>query len=103
MNKNITQIALRVFGSIVIVAAVFFGGVYVGYGNQPAFAKVTELVHASDPSVSNADFEAFWKAWKLVNDNFAPGKDNTTPVSAQDRVYGAIQGMVAAYGDPYTT
>ncbi|MDB5255188.1 MAG: ctpA [Candidatus Nomurabacteria bacterium] len=103
MNKNITQISLRVLGSIVIVAAVFFGGVYVGYGNQPAFAKVTELVHASDPSVSNADFEAFWKAWKLVNDNFAPGKDNTTPVSAQDRVYGAIQGMVAAYGDPYTT
>jgi carboxyl-terminal processing protease len=103
MNKPVTKIVLRVLGSIVLVAAVFFGGVYIGYGNQPAFAKVTDLVHASDPTVSTADFEAFWKAWKLVNDNFAPGKDKTTPVSAQDRVYGAIQGMVAAYGDPYTT
>jgi carboxyl-terminal processing protease len=103
MNKQTTTITLRIIGSIVIVAAVFFGGVYVGYGNQPAFAKVTELVHSTDPSVSTADFASFWKAWQLVNENFAPAKADTPAISAQDRVYGAIQGMVAAYGDPYTT
>lgn len=103
MNKDITQITLRIIGSIALVVAVFFGGVYVGYGNQPAFAKVTELVHGNDPSVSAADFNSFWKAWKLVNDNFAPAKEGSAPISAQDRIYGAIQGMVASYGDPYTT
>ncbi len=99
----LTKTALKVAGAVLLVALVFFGGVYVGYGNQPAFAKVTNLVHASDPSTTGADFSAFWKAWQIVSQNFAPGKNGATPVSAQDRVYGAIQGMVASYGDPYTT
>lgn len=99
----IAKTGLKVLGAVLLVAIVFFSGVYVGYDNQPAFAKVTSLVHAADPSNTGADFSSFWKAWEIVNQNFAPAKSDAKPVSAQDRVYGAIQGMVAAYGDPYTT
>jgi carboxyl-terminal processing protease len=106
MNNNL-KIALRIIGSVALVAGVFFGGVYVGYDNRPAYAKVADVVHATDTAkvtdTTPADFAPFWKAWQIVNDNFAPGKTKTTPTTTQDKIYGAIQGMVASYGDPYTT
>ncbi len=48
------------------------------------------------------DFSEFWQAWQIVSQNFAPGA-TATPTTDQDHVYGAIQGMVASFGDPYTT
>jgi len=75
---------------------------------RPAFAKVTGLVHPTDSSVaSNTDFSPFWQAWQIVTQNFAPGTTTggvqTAVPTDQNRVYGAIQGMVASFGDPYTT
>ncbi len=97
------KVALRIFGALVLIAVVFLGGVYIGYDNRPAFAKVTGLVNATDTNVTTADFSPFWQAWQIVEQNFAPAAGKTTKVTDQDKVYGAIQGMVAAYGDPYTT
>lgn len=81
---------------------VFLGGVYIGYDNRQAFATVTSLVHAPDSTVTTNDFSEFWKAWQLVQQNFAPAA-NATKTTDQDHIYGAIQGMVASFGDPYTT
>lgn len=97
------KIGLRIFGTLVLAAIIFLGGVYVGYGNRPAFAKVTSLVHTTtDPTATTADFSAFWNAWQLVSKNFAPSA-TATKTTDQDHIYGAIQGMVASFGDPYTT
>jgi carboxyl-terminal processing protease len=96
------KIALRIIGGLVVIAAIFLGGVYVGYDNRPAFAKVTSVVHQTDTTVSTADFAPFWKAWQVVSQNFAAGK-NASATTDQDHIYGAIQGMVASFGDPYTT
>jgi carboxyl-terminal processing protease len=93
------KLGLQIFGGVILVGLVFLGGVYVGYDNRPAFAKISNLVHPTDNSVTNADFSEFWKAWQIVDQNF-PGADKIT---SQDRVYGAIKGMLASFGDPYTT
>jgi carboxyl-terminal processing protease len=102
-SQQPTQVktALRIFGGLVLVGVIFLGGVYVGYDNRPAFAKVTELVHQATPTAvaSTTDFAPFWKAWNIVDQNF-PGADKVT---AQNRMYGAIKGMLASFGDPYTT
>ncbi len=99
--------ALRIIGGIVMVGLIFLGGVYIGYDNRPAFAKVTNIVHQdaiasstdSSKPVTMTDFAPFWKAWELASQNYVAA-DKTTD---QDRMYGAIKGMLAAYGDPYTT
>ncbi len=83
---------LRILAGVIIVVAVFLGGVYVGYNNRSA-----------SEDNSSVDLSLFWKAWNIVQQNFAPANNAATPVTDQDKVYGAIQGMVAAYGDPYTT
>jgi carboxyl-terminal processing protease len=47
---------------------------------------------------SNVDFSQFWEVWRrLEADYYDPSK-----LDAKKMVYGAIQGMTAAIGDPYT-
>src|SRR6188472_2720614 len=90
---------IRVFTALIGVLIIFFGGVYVGYENRPAMAKVVDLVHKDAPITANTDFDSFWKAWEIVNTKL-PDAEDTPP---QERVYGAIKGMLASFGDPYTT
>lgn len=97
------NIALRILGTVVLVGIIFLGGVYVGYDNKPAFAKVSNVVHQEDPATTMTDFGAFWKAWQIVSQNFAPATTAKTATTDQDKLYGAIKGMVASFGDPYTT
>ena len=49
---------------------------------------------------NNQDLTEFWSVWKLLDDKY-PFKEKV-PKDA-DRLYGAISGMVASFGDPYTT
>lgn len=49
-------------------------------------------------SAQNIDFKLFWDTWNLVSQNYVDKK----AIDPQKMYYGAIQGMVAALGDPYT-
>lgn len=51
----------------------------------------------------DANLQPFFKAWKLLDENFAPGTTTTSTGTNEDRVWGAIQGLASSYGDPYTT
>lgn len=99
-NKHL-NIGARIFVGIISLAGVFLIGVYVGFENRPAFQKITGLVNKEAPTdvVSDTDFGPFWKAWNLVKEKY-PEANKTTN---QDHVYGAIKGMLASFGDPYTT
>ncbi len=48
--------------------------------------------------VSEEDFAIFWKAWERVSDLYV----DKTQLDAKKMVDGAVSGMVAAIGDPYT-
>ncbi len=50
---------------------------------------------------SDADLTQFWQVWNLLEEKFIAAS-STSSVSTEDRINGAIQGMVSAYGDPYT-
>jgi carboxyl-terminal processing protease len=52
--------------------------------------------------VTEADLTQFWKVWHLLESKYIAAS-STDSLSAEERVHGAIEGMVAAYGDPYTT
>jgi len=45
----------------------------------------------------DVDFDDFWNVWNLVKENYYK-----QPVSDRSLYYGAVRGMVAAAGDPYT-
>jgi carboxyl-terminal processing protease len=87
----------------VLVITVTFGiGIYVGSKNTLAVQGVsTKLLGAEATQPDNVDFSAFWNAWQILDEKFVETHKGT-PVNDQDKVYGAIKGLAAAYGDPYT-
>jgi len=85
---------------IVAVIVAFVVGFYSARYSQSVSTPATELSNATTGAPANVDFSPFWKAWGILDDNFVSA--TTTASSTQARVYGAIQGMTAALGDPYT-
>jgi carboxyl-terminal processing protease len=79
---------------IVLALAVAFGvGVYAGVSERSVLA-------ASDSQ--NVDFTKFWRAWELLDQNFVQTHASSTIPTNDEKLYGAIAGLTAAYGDPYT-
>lgn len=92
---------IKIFGAIIFLVVIFLAGVYIGYENRPPMAKIVDLVHKDTPSAISADtdFASFWKAWEIVDEKFPEASE----VGSRDRMYGAIKGLLASFGDPYTT
>ena len=93
-------------GGILLVVAFsigsFFVGVYTGYNKRGGVEKVTALLNKEPPGVFDSekiDFEPFWKVWNLIDEKFVFGNGTTTD---QERVWGAIEGLTASLGDPYS-
>lgn len=61
--------------------------------------QMTRLTNTEPPAeYSDVDFSMFWEVWqRLEREYYNPEKLN-----ANDMVYGAIEGMTSALGDPYT-
>ena len=91
-TKKITIILLVA----VIVLLAFVLGITLGYENRPATAPI------------QVDLSTFWKTWQLIDEKFIDTNATTTATTTvanqtQERVWGAISGLVDSLGDPYTT
>ena len=90
--------------AIVLVLG-FVGGLVVGAeGNGSKVLSNIPLVgdgldSTPDPSL---DFSDFWKVYNVLQSRFVQTHASSTPATAQSEMYAAIQGLVTAYGDPYT-
>lgn len=84
---------------IVVLAVTFLLGFKTGEYKVSQVALVNGVDHKNGPK--NVDFDTFWKAWNIINEKYVPTTSSTTPTD-QEKVYGAIQGLAASTGDPYT-
>lgn len=87
--------------SLVASAAIFLiAG--VALGTQLSFAPQNS---AGSPgaasSLRGVDLEPLFKASDLLDENFIPAT-TTDPLTNEDKLWGAIQGLTQAYGDEYT-
>ncbi|MDD5437838.1 MAG: S41 family peptidase [Patescibacteria group bacterium] len=95
------------FCGLIIAAGAFVGGLYTGRATATKAATTNETqttvegVGASAPegTVENKllNFSQFWELWKLLKLKYYDD------VSEKNMFYGAMQGMTAALGDPYTS
>ncbi len=102
--KAVTKLMIMV----VLVALVVFGAFSAGYmarairagDSVPIVAASTNL---EPTQISRGDedlppgFDVFWEAWSFVEEQFYGVIPND-----QDRIYGAIRGMVQTFGDENT-
>lgn len=91
---------------IVVIVLVFISGFYIGKSSTPNADKISGLINKTGASeeYKDVDFDAFWKAWTLIDQKYLPPNTGTSTeeITNQERVYGAISGMVASLKDPYT-
>lgn len=85
-----------------LAAGTFFSGVQLGQGSagQGQLASLFSLF-AAEPEETSTSLDGFWEVWNLLDEKFAAGT-STQQLSEEDKIRGAIEGLVNTYGDPYT-
>jgi C-terminal processing protease CtpA/Prc len=90
----------KIIGTLILLLTALFLVFISGYGfgvkigaskNPPSFIKNT-----TENKPSGVDFAIFWQAWNRVSDLYIG------EAKSEEMIYGAISGMIAAVGDPYT-
>lgn len=85
---------------VLLAIGTFAGGYYLGV--QGYRAEITKSLqvsfsHQVPPNI-NANMDLFWTVWQELSDKYY----DKSKLNPTQMVYGAIQGMVSAIGDPYT-
>jgi carboxyl-terminal processing protease len=109
ISKDFHKVRSLIIGLLLVVLGTVIGfrfgrGENVPFLSQianqiPAISQMTRVQSQSVPAdFSSVDFAQFWEVWRrLERDYVDPEK-----LDAKKMVYGAIQGMTSALGDPYT-
>jgi carboxyl-terminal processing protease len=95
---------------LAILMIVFLGfGIYLGQNFEFSLTRLPTLnkdraqafsvQNKEVPENVNIDFELFWNVWDRISQDYIE-KEKVDP---EQLYYGAIKGMVAAVGDPYTS
>lgn len=98
--------AFLFFLVLFLIGTAFWSGYERGKSN-PALVMDSESVLSPEEAIilnknspdKTVDFALFWKVWGLLKDKYVDGGK----LDANELFYGAIDGMLAATGDPYTT
>lgn len=88
----------RAAGTVILVVLFFGLGVYIGFRQRPDIDKVTNVLNKNTAVSTEADFSPFWKTWNSINEKYP----NAVKISDQDKIYGAISGLVNSLKDPYS-
>ena len=83
--------------SLVLLVVGFFAGTQIAGFSFTAPTTAVDSTVAPD----QADISALFEAWRILDENFAPAT-TTESLTAEEKIWGAIQGLTRAYGDPYT-
>lgn len=89
-------------GMVLVVILTFILGWQLGHRDVSLkwadYHPVVNVANREPPQNINLDFKLFWQTWDLLSQKYLDKK----ALDPQKLYYGAIQGMVAAVGDPYT-
>lgn len=91
--------------AVCLATAAFFSGLHLGSGNTTDVADMQaslfSFLRPAAAPVQEVDLEEFWRVWHLMEDKFAYGT-SSDKISNDERMQGAISGLVRSYDDPYT-
>jgi len=95
MTKELKKRILGIIAIVLLGCVILGSGVWIGWTagrKYPENIVVSSAANiSSGSSTTDANFNTFWQAWQDIN-NESLWIPSATP---QDRMYGAINGMVA--------
>ncbi|MEK7642728.1 MAG: S41 family peptidase [Patescibacteria group bacterium] len=95
MNQKQTQIAVSLLLAVILFYVGFSFGKKSSINQEPAF-----VINAT--TTVPLDMAPFWKTWNVLDEKFSPASSTNFSVTEQSKLWGAIEGLAASYGDPYT-
>lgn len=109
IQTNPNSRVLGTFLAITLAVAAFFAGTqfehpFKAAGDEPGAQSASifsALFGANAAPDTDADLSEFWRVWNLMEEKFVAASSTDT-VSDEDRLHGAIQGLVRSYDDPYS-
>jgi len=87
---------------LVLIVVSFCLGIYVEKTKQNTSSINPIVITSSSTVATGASMDPFWQTWNILDQKFVYTHKNAKKITDQDKVWGAIQGLTAAYGDPYT-
>jgi carboxyl-terminal processing protease len=102
MSSSFLKRAAPFLLAVLLIGVAFAGGMYIGSERTAQAQAIAGLSNTTLGQPSNVDFGAFWQAWNILSEKYAPTTKHPS-VPDQQKIYGAIKGLADAYGDPYTT
>jgi len=100
-SKN-TQPLLGIGLGVLFATATFFSGLHIGVGADTNLeANLFSFLSRESQADNSVDLSEFWHVWELLDEKFVTSS-STVPLSNEEKVQGAIAGLVKTYGDPYT-
>lgn len=108
MERIFSKNGITILVSVAIILTSFFTGYSYGARTPATELEPIRVDNTEIPSDIKADFAPFWKVWRTINEKYIPPQVGTSTsmdgmgVTEQERVWGAIEGMVNSVGDPYT-
>lgn len=97
-NFSKTRRIATVIIVVILFVFTFTIGVYVGDSNRPEIDKILGISNKETQVSTKTDFSSFWKVWNTMNEKYP----EASKITDQDRVYGAISGLVSSLNDPYS-
>lgn len=88
-----SKLRVQFFIGLLLTVGIGFGAGYAAGHSTFPFSKT----QASE----QVDMTAFWKVWNALEENYVSAS-STENISDEDKMYGAIAGLVDSLGDPYT-
>ena len=99
LNSILDYFKTRRAAATILLVGIFFGfGIYVGFNNRPEIDKIVNISGKEIAVVTEADFSPFWKVWNNINEKYP----NASKITDQNKIYGAISGLVGSLNDPYS-
>jgi carboxyl-terminal processing protease len=100
LSKLLTGVLLLAIGGVMGYGVAVKGTLF---GLSLPFVSESEVVYQIDAAgqpikYQGVKFDLFWQVWELLERKYLEPED----IQAAEMVDGAIEGMVAALGDPYT-
>lgn len=86
--------------AFLFAAAAFFSGIHVGAISGQE-ASIGSLFSSSSTPKEDVDMSLFWTVWHTLDQRFA-APTTTLQATDEEHLWGAIEGLVDSYGDPYT-
>ena len=93
-NKKSILISL----TLLLLLGAFVGGFYIARAGYSFDVKAFSFVHQNQENApQDVNWQILWDAMEVINEKYVDG-----PIDQQELLYGAVSGLVASLGDPYS-